>query len=214
MTMKTLMMAAAALCAIGTVSALAQPYQDGPRDPNGYFNQSDQTGYYDRDGNYRRFDFYRGARDDGPRDNGPPPGAYYEQGRYEQNCHQGNQAAGTIFGAVAGGLIGGAVSHGNGGAVVGGAVLGGLLGNTVSKDIDCDDQPYAFRVYSDGLNGDLNRRYDWNHGQARGYFVPTSEFRRGGLVCRNFSEVTYRGDRQIAHTGTACRAQDGNWRFD
>ena len=81
-------------------------------------------------------------------------------------------------------MVGSAVSHGNGGAVVGGAVLGGLLGNTVSKDIDCDDQPYAFRVYSDGLNGDVGRRYDWNHGQARGYFQPTREYRRGGRLPR------------------------------
>ncbi|MGZ5928750.1 MAG: RT0821/Lpp0805 family surface protein, partial [Rhizomicrobium sp.] len=100
------------------------------------------------------------------------------------------------------------------GAVVGGAVLGGLLGNTVSKDIDCDDQPYAFRVYSDGLNGDVGRRYDWNHGQARGYFQPTREYRRGGVVCRDFTETTYRGNQELTRNGTACRAQDGNWRFD
>jgi surface antigen len=111
-------------------------------------------------------------------------------------------------------LIGSAVSQGNGGAVVGGAVLGGLLGNTVSKDIDCDDQPYAFRVYSDGLNGDVGRRYDWNHGQARGYFQPTREYRRGGVVCRDFIETTYRGNQELTRNGTACRAQDGNWRFD
>ena len=127
---------------------------------------------------------------------------------------QGNVAAGTIFGALAGGLIGGAASHGNGGAVVGGAVLGGLLGNTVSKDISCDDQPYAFRVYSEGLNGDMGRRYEWNHGEARGYFIPTREYRRSGLVCRDFTETTYRDNRELTHGGTACRAQDGNWRFD
>ena len=145
---------------------------------------------------------------------GPNSGSYYQQGAYEQDCRRGNAATGTIFGALAGGLIGGAASHGNGGAVVGGAVLGGLLGNAVSKDISCDDQPYAFQVYSTGLNGDVGRRYNWNHNQARGYFIPTREYRRGGIVCRDFTETTYRGDQELTHSGTACRAQDGNWRFD
>ena len=72
-----------------------------------------------------------------------------------------------------------------------GAVLGGLLGNTISRDISCDSQPYAYRTYSSGLNGDIGRRYTWNHGQERGYFVPTREFRRAGSVCRDFTETTY-----------------------
>src|SRR6185437_3793238 len=73
---------------------------------------------------------------------GPPAGNYYREGDYERSCHQGNVAAGTIFGALAGGLIGSAASHGNGGAVAGGVILGGLVGNTLARDVDCDDQRY------------------------------------------------------------------------
>jgi surface antigen len=220
MKIKTSLLAAIALIAFNTVAATAQPYGPPPgNDPDGYYSRSDQNGYYDHNGQYQRM----GRPDYGPGpggpDYGPPPppggGAYYEQGRYEQNCHQGNQAAGTIFGALAGGLIGGAASRGNGGAIVGGAVLGGLLGNAVSRDIDCDDQPYAFRVYADGLNGDIGHRYDWRHGDSYGYFTPTREFRRGGAICREFTETSYRHGRAVAtRTGTACRARDGNWRFD
>jgi hypothetical protein len=158
MRLKTILAAATAVAALACAAASAQPYGQpygqgrdqigSQRDPNNYYSQTDQNGYYDRNGHYQRM---RGQYDQ--RDNrgnyGDPradSGSYYQQGAYEQNCHRGNAAAGTIFGAVAGGLIGSAVSHGNGGAVIGGAVLGGLLGNTVSKDIDCDDQPYAFRV--------------------------------------------------------------------
>ncbi len=223
------LMAAAALC-VTTLAALAQNYGSrdqnyGPRDPNGYYSQSDQSGYYDHNGRYRHMQpqydrrggngYDRGGygNDRGDNRDGPAP-AYYRQGEYEQNCQRGNVAAGTIFGAVAGGLIGSAVSHGNGGAVVGGAVLGGVLGNTVSKDIACDDQPYAFRTYSEGLNGDMGRRYDWNHGQSRGYFQPTREYQRQGIQCRDFTETTYRDGRELSHTGTACRANDGQWRFD
>ena len=207
------LMAAAALLAAAT-AASAQNYGP-PRDPNGYYSQSDQGGYYDRNGSYRqmraqydqRGRYGAGARYD-------QSANYYRQGEHEQSCNRGNAVAGTIFGAAAGGLVGSAVSHGNGGAVVGGAVLGGLLGNTISKDISCDDQPYAFRTYSDGLNGDVGRRYDWNRGQSRGYFQPVREYQRSGIRCRDFTTTTYREGRELTHNGTACRASDGQWRFD
>jgi surface antigen len=216
MTVKTILMAAAAVLTIGTSLASAQPMPPPPgNDPFGYYSQNDQNGYYDRDGHYQRI---RGGRRDDygpPPPPGPPQGAYYQQGRYEQDCHRGNQAAGTIFGALAGGLIGGAASRGNGGAVVGGAILGGLLGNAVSRDIECDDQPYAFRVYADGLNGDLGRRYEWHHGPSYGYFTPVREFHRGGVVCRDFTETSYRQDgHTFTRSGSACRRADGNWTFD
>ncbi|HUE66083.1 MAG TPA: glycine zipper domain-containing protein [Rhizomicrobium sp.] len=215
----TLMAAAAALL-VTALPAAAQNY--GPQqDPDGYYSQSDQRGFYDRNGTYRQMRAQYDQRRGQDERQGFGAGArydqsanYYRQGEYEQSCRRGNAVAGTIFGAAAGGVIGSAVSHGNGGAVVGGAVLGGLLGNTVSKDIDCDDQPYAFRTYSQGLNGDVGRRYEWNHGQSRGFFQPTRDYQRSGTQCRDFTETTYRSDRELTHNGTACRNSDGQWRFD
>lgn len=208
---RQILLAAAALC----LTPLAAAAQNGPRSSDGYYSQSDRSGYYDRSGSYRRMqeeqrreerrEDRREAREDRN---------YYRQGAYEQNCQRGNAVAGTIFGAAAGGILGSAVSRGNGGAVVGGAVLGGLLGNTISRDIDCNDQPYAFNVYSNGLNGQVGRRYDWNRGPNRGYFQPTREFRRSGTVCREFIATSYRGNREMRRQGVACRASDGNWRFD
>lgn len=223
--MRKLLMAGAAVALLFGTTASAQPY--GPSD-NGYQNQSNDNnnnnrdGYYDRDGrwhNYRDSDRYRDNDDQNDDDNAgpppPPPGRdYYRQGYYEDNCRRGTSAAGTIFGALAGGLIGGAASHGNGGAVVGGAILGGLLGNSVSRDMPCEDHPYAFRVYSDGLNGDLGRRYSWRRGPDYGYFVPVREFRRDGYVCRSWTETTYARGRSFTRSGTACRERDGHWRFD
>jgi surface antigen len=201
------------LCAlavgIGAASAQYRP------DPYGYYSQYDNQGYYDHEGHYHRYA--------PPPPPPPPPPAYaapvaaapvYEEGRYEADCRHGNQAAGTIFGALAGGLLGGAATHGNGAAVVGGAVLGGVLGNTISKDIDCDAQPAAFQVYATGLNGDIGHRYEWRHGGAYGYFTPVREFRRKGLVCREFTETSYRGGRPVTRTGSACHERDGHWRFD
>jgi surface antigen len=153
-------------------------------------------------------DWGHGDRD---ANNAPPPGNYYHEGDYERSCHQGNAAAGTIFGAIAGGLIGGAASHGNGGAVAGGVILGGLLGNTLSRDIDCDDQRYAFDAYGSSLNGDIGRDYSWRHGNSYGTFTSTREYRDGGQVCRDFRAVTYRDGQRFERAGTACRDYSGNW---
>ena len=86
-----------------------------------------------------------------------------------------SDAGGTILGAVAGGLLGGAVSHGNGGAVVGGVILGGLAGNAISRDMDCDDRPYAARAYDDSFHGPVGRRYEWSRGPNHGYIVTNRE---------------------------------------
>ncbi|MBN9555704.1 MAG: hypothetical protein J0H61_13715 [Alphaproteobacteria bacterium] len=73
----------------------------------------------------------------------------------------------------------------------------------------------AFRVYADGLNGNLGQRYEWRHDRAHGYFTPTREFRRRGMVCREFTETSYRPDgRSFTRSGSACRETGGHWRFD
>jgi surface antigen len=208
MIVKMLSLTAGALLALSAVAASAQPAWVPPdNDPDGYYSQADHNGYYDHNGTYRHIR----RPDYSPP---PPPPAYYREGHYEADCHRGNATAGTIFGALAGGLLGGGVSHGNGGAVVGGAILGGLLGNTISRDIDCDDQPYAFRVYAGGLNGPIGVRSHWRHGRAYGYFTPTREFRRRGRVCREFTETSYRHGDAVTRSGVACREPRGNWRFD
>jgi len=217
MNFRKLMLCATTMAMLGADIAAAQPSWIPPgNDPDGYYSQADHNGYYDRNGRYRRMRAPRGGYDYGPPPPPPPGMSYYEQGRYEQNCRSGgNQVAGTIFGALAGGLLGGGVSRGNGGAVAGGAILGGLLGNVITRDIDCDDQPVAFQVYANGLNGDIGRRYDWRNRGNYGYFTPTREFRRRGQVCREFTETTYRGNgRPITRSGVACRETGGHWRFD
>ncbi len=210
--MRKLFLAGVAITMLSGGAALAQPYDPPPgADPDGYYSRTDHDGYYDRQGRYHRFDEYR---DRDYRDRGDRGDGYYRQGQYEDNCRQGNTAAGTIFGAIAGGLIGGAASHGNGGAVVGGAILGGLLGNAVSRDMPCDDHPYAFRAYATGLNGEVGRRYEWRHGDDYGYFTPEREFYRGPTVCRSWTETTYARGHSYTRSGTACRQDDGNWHFD
>ena len=222
MILKKSLLAVCTAAALASTGAWAQPGWVPPgNDPAGYYSDTDHNGYYDRDGRYRRIRD-RGFRGDrGDRGYGPPPPpppaaqAYYEQGRYEDSCRRGNAAAGTVFGALAGGLLGGAASRGNGGAVVGGVVLGGLLGNVIGRDIDCDDQPVAYRTYAAGLNGDIGRPYEWHNRGNRGTFTSVREFRRGGVVCRDFTETSWRGGQNFTRSGTACRdVGTGHWRFD
>jgi len=217
---------AAAVLFSGT--AWAQPGWVPPgNDPEGYYSNADHNGYYDRDGRYRRI-HYRDRdrdRDDygpppppsyGPPPPPPPPPAnYYQPSAYQENCHRGNAVNGTIFGAIAGGLIGGLASHGQAGATVGGVVVGGLLGNVIGRDVDCDDQPAAFRVYADSLNGDVGRPYEWHNRGNHGTFTSVREFRRGDRVCRDFTETSWRGGQSFTRSGTSCRESGtGNWRFD
>ena len=69
MTFKTCLLAAAAILTIGVASASAQPIYPPPgNDPDGYYSRTDQSGYYDRNGQYRRI-----RSDNNYRDNGPPP---------------------------------------------------------------------------------------------------------------------------------------------
>ena len=186
-------LAGTAAIALGAGVAFAQP-DEFP----------DANGSYDNDG-------HRVISVDDRDYDGPP--AAHREGDYERNCHRGNAAAGTVFGAIGGGLIGGAASHGNAGAVVGGVLLGGLLGNALSRDIDCDDQRYAFNVYADGFNGEIGRRYEWRHGGDYGYFTPTREYWDDGLRCRAFIETTYRHGQEYDHEGDACYEGDGYWHF-
>jgi surface antigen len=237
--MRKVLMAATAVAFLFGGTAYAQQYSPPPgSDPEGYYNQNDTSGYYDRNGQYHRYnesgnpdygnapdnsnapdyssnpDYNGGPAYDDEDGAAPPPEPYYREGYYENNCRSGNTAAGTIFGAIAGGLIGSAASHGDGGAVVGGAILGGLLGNAVARDMPCEDHPYAFRAYAQGLDGDIGRRYDWRHGENYGYFIPEREFRRDGYRCRSWSETTYVRGRSFTRSGTACRRSDGRWHFD
>jgi surface antigen len=218
--MKKMLFAATALAIFGFVPALAQSQGvPPPRDPNGYYSQHDQEGYYDRNGNYIRY------KDQQPDDNGytqyNAPPRPYRNGDYEDQCRRGNSAAGTLFGALAGGLIGGAASSGHhhgadAGAVVGGVILGGMLGNAMTRDIPCEDHDRAFNAYAESLNGPLGQRTDWNNDANGdyGYIVPVSEFPRNGATCRIFDVTTFRRGEKHTRRGTACRQPDGNWRFD
>lgn len=132
---------------------------------------------------------------------------------FADDCSGRDHAGGTILGALAGGVLGGAVSHGNGGAVIGGAILGGLAGNAISRDMDCEDRPYAARAYDEDFRGPVGRRHEWRRGPDHGYIVTNREYWRRGRQCRDFTQVVYRRGREFDRDGTACRRPNGEWEF-
>jgi surface antigen len=220
MAIRQILLGAATIAVFASGKAWAQPGWVPPgNDPGGYYSDADHGGYYDRDGHYRRI-HYRDLGDYGPPPGGPgygppPPPAYGPPPAQVRDCRSDNRATGTVLGAIAGGLIGGFASHGNGLATVGGVIGGGVLGNVIAGDMDCEDQAQAYPIYVDALNGDIGRPYEWRRGPNRGTFTPTREFRRGGQICREFTETTWRGGRSSTRNGVACRDMGNNgWRFD
>ena len=132
---------------------------------------------------------------------------------FADECSGRDHTSGTVLGALGGGLIGGLASRGNGLGIIGGAILGGFAGNAISRDMDCEDRPYAARSYQDSFSGPVGRRYDWNRGRNHGYVVTNREYRRGPRLCRDFTQVVYRHGRQFSRNGTACLRRNGEWEF-
>lgn len=207
---------ATAVIVCGTGSAYADPNDRNDRNDRSDRNEQAQPTYgngynYGYDDGYARRDRNDRYRPDPYRhDTGYERGAYY----YGSDCGN-NAVAGTVLGAVAGGLIGSGVSRGNGGAVVGGVILGGLAGNSIAKNMNCDDRRSAMSSYSQGFEGRIGQRHNWR-GSNGGYgnFTPTREYSRDGNVCRDFRESGYGNGNSYNRRGTACRHNDGNWYTD
>lgn len=128
-------------------------------------------------------------------------------------CSGRDHTGGTIAGGLLGGVLGGVLSNGNGAGIIGGALLGGLAGNAISRDMDCEDRPYAVRSYNESFHGPVGRRYEWDRGPNRGYIVTNREYYRGPRLCRDFTQVVYRRGREFDRDGTACRRRNGEWEF-
>ncbi|HWY63497.1 MAG TPA: glycine zipper domain-containing protein [Rhizomicrobium sp.] len=131
------------------------------------------------------------------------------------DCSGKDHTTGTVLGAAGGGIIGGVASHGNGLGIIGGALLGGLAGNAISRDMDCNDQQHAARSYDESFRGRVGERHEWtSEDHDHGYTVTDREYRHGNRICRDFTQVTYRGGREMDRHGTACRdRRGGDWEF-
>lgn len=128
-----------------------------------------------------------------------PAQSRYNQNNFGQDC-QRNQMAGR-------GLGGGT------GSTIIDLLLSGAAGNSISRDVDCEDRAYALPTFSRGLNGQIGTRYEWRNEQDNdyGYFTPTREYDQGQNTCRDFTATTYRNGQEMRRQGSACRYPDGRW---
>ena len=141
----------------------------------------------------------------------------YNDDMYYRECRNSSDPGGIFAGALIGGLLGNSVGRGDGqtGATIAGVIIGASLGAGLTRNLDCDDQSYAYRSYYDGLNsGRSNSNYGWRNPDNDNY----GEFRVGsyyndpdGFRCTPYSQVVYIGGRQQSSRGVACQQPDGTW---
>jgi surface antigen len=136
-------------------------------------------------------------------------------GALADDCSGRDHTTGTVLGAAGGGVVGGLATHGNGLGIIGGVLLGGLAGNAISRDMDCEDQANAARSYDESFRGRVGERHEWRgNDRDHGYVMTNREYRRGNRICRDFTQVVYRGGREFDRHGTACRSRrGGDWEF-
>ncbi len=141
---------------------------------------------------------------------------YRHQHRYwRPHRHGGDNALfGTVIGAALGAIIGDSVSQGHGKAavIVGGAVVGGIIGNRVGRSMDAADQHHVTVVLETSRTG---RPVEWSNidNGNRYTMTPTRTYRNArGEDCRDYTLWGWVDGYEEKLHGTACRAEDGNWR--
>jgi surface antigen len=216
-------------------AAAAQPNYGQPRydtQTRGDYSAGFREGYrqgYDDGRNRARYD-------DRVPDNQPParPGSYnnnqdqswnqryqreysYQDDNYYKQCRTQVDPGGVIAGALIGGLLGNALGRGGGrgGATVAGVGVGGALGGALTRNLNCEDQSYAYKTYYDGFNsGRTNVPYQWrnpnsgNYGEVR---VNNYYNDQGGFRCADFTQQIFVSGRPQAAKGRACQQPDGTW---
>jgi len=225
-----MLLAAALLAGMPLQIATAQPgYGQPGYGPAPNYNDRSRDRYrqgYDQNGDRARYDDRR------PNLQGPP-GDFndqrqnwrqryqreytYQDDNYYRQCRTQVDPAGVIAGALIGGLLGNALSQrGRSGIpTIAGVVIGGALGAALTKNLNCEDQSYAYNTYYTGFNsGRTNVPYQWrnpnngNYGEVRvdNYFNDPAGFR-----CANFNQQMYINRRNQRGNGHACQQPDGTW---
>ncbi len=176
---------------------------------------------YDTARNRRRYD----DRPVGISDNRGDPDARWRQ-RYNQtytynddtyyrSCRTTADPGGVIAGALIGGLLGNAAGRGDGGATVAGVIVGGALGAAMTRNLDCEDQSFAYKTYYDGFNsGRANSTYQWRNprnGHYGNFRVISYANDPDGFRCANYSQEIFINGRPQTTTGRACQQPDRSW---
>jgi len=139
----------------------------------------------------------------------------YNDDNYYRNCRSSSDPAGIIAGAFIGGLLGNAASGGRGGATAAGVIVGGSLGAAMTRNLDCEDQSYAYKTYYDGFNsGRPNSSYQWRNpknGHYGNFRVVSYANDPDGFRCANYTQEIFIQGRPQTNKGRACQQPDGTW---
>jgi surface antigen len=134
---------------------------------------------------------------------------------YYQTCRNTPDPAGVMAGALIGGLPGNASSRGNDGATVAGVIVSGALGAAMTRNLNCEDESYAYKAYYDGFNsGRANSSYPWRNPRSGHYGslrVVSYAKDPDGFRCADYSQEIFIKERLLATNGRACQQPDGTW---
>ena len=142
----------------------------------------------------------------------------YRDDNYYQQCRNQVDPAGVIAGALIGGLLGNAMAPRRGNSAIptiAGVVVGGALGAALTRDMNCEDQSYAYNTYYNGFNsGRTNIPFQWrnpNNGNYGEFRVNNYYNDPAGFRCAEFNQQMTVSRRSRAANGRACQQPDGTW---
>ncbi len=126
-------------------------------------------------------------------------------------------ANGAVVGGVAGGVLGSIagsqIAKGDArlATTAGGAILGALLGSAIGHSLDPNDSSCMGQAMA---YAPVGRPIAWdNQGYGAQYDItPMRQYRRSGLVCRDYVAKAKINGRKQRVQGTACQQADGSWR--
>lgn len=206
----------------GVLPATAQPGygQPGYGPPNSGYNDRNQRGYASRPGygDWRQNQASGGYADQQQSWRRRYQREYsYRDDNYYKQCRNQVDPAGVIAGALIGGLLGNAMARRGNSAIptIAGVVVGGALGGMLTKDMNCEDQSYAYNTYYNGFNsGRVNVPYQWrnpNNGNYGDFRVNNYYNDPAGFRCAEFNHQAYVNRNSRSANGRACQQPDGTW---
>lgn len=129
---------------------------------------------------------------------------------FADDCSGHNHDGATAAGAVGGGLIAGLATH-NVAAGLGGAVVGGLIGNSVARSQDCNDNngpsQEGQRAYEPGYGHVYQQGY--NGGDRESDYWGVESYQDFNADYRHIADNIQRGREDGFYTGSQARSYYG-----
>jgi surface antigen len=125
---------------------------------------------------------------------------------------------GGVIGAAGGAWAGSNVGKGKGNiaAIATGTLLGGFVGKSIGSSLDKADQLYHVQTAQRALElNKTGKTATWRNPDNGnfGSVTPTKTVKKGGLDCREYTQMIKVGVEVHRAKGVACRQPDGSWKI-